>query len=160
MPLSNLDISELLATRETISKDNAIAEFKQMLDTADGTDNMGLLHSAAKQMGEIIRELLEEPIEGPARGLFFDRAMENIRVMREEMIEYEEPESYNKFIRALKRAFLDGKFGEDRRKLWVKFRLARLGLIDSGAAATSEVSAEEANEFWASTETNLPARNK
>jgi ATP-dependent DNA helicase 2 subunit 2 len=158
--LSNLDISELLARPKIISKDNAIAEFKQMLDNADGSDNVGLINNAVKQMGEIIRELIQEPVEGIAQQLFWDRAIENVRVMREEMIEYEEPEPYNKFIRALKKDLLDGELGEGSKRVWVKIRLAKLGLIDSGKAEKSEVSAEEADEFLISTETSLPTRNK
>jgi ATP-dependent DNA helicase 2 subunit 2 len=164
-PLSDLNIESLLSSRrrDKISKDNAIAEFRQMLDTSDGSDNMGTLKSAAKQMGDIIRELIQEPVArtGPDNGkLVSDRVMENIRVMRHEMVEYDEPELYNKFIRALKTDLVNGNLGDDSRQVLFGIRSAKLGLIDNEISEKSDVSVAEAAEFLTSRGMDLPTRSK
>jgi ATP-dependent DNA helicase 2 subunit 2 len=161
-PLSGLKIDELLSStrRETrISRDNAISEFKQMLDNADGADNAGLIRDAAKQMGDITRELIKSH-EGASAGTIVEQALENIRVMREEMLQYEDPDSYNKFIRALKKDLLNGNLGENRRELWLKIKWAKLGLIDNEVEEKSNVSVAEAHEFLRVTEVDLLTRNK
>lgn len=147
--------------RDKISKDNAISEFKQMLANADGSDNAGLLRDAAKQMDNIIRELIQERLDRSNGGkLMDDRVVENIRVMRNEMIDYEDPKSYNNFIRALKKDMLNGSLGEDRRDLWLKIKWAKLGLIDNEVEEKSDVSVAEAAEFLNSKRVDLPTRNR
>ncbi|KAG0647032.1 ATP-dependent DNA helicase II subunit [Hyphodiscus hymeniophilus] len=161
-PLSDLKIDLLLNSRrrEKISPDNSIAEFRQMLDHADGTDNAGLLRDAAKQMGDIIVELIQRHAVGTSAGTTEEQAVENMTVMRDAMIEYEEPELYNKFIRPLKRDLLSGKMGENRTRLWFKVKSAKLGLIDDGTSEKSPVSAEQAAEFLGSKAAELPTRSK
>ncbi|KAL1843419.1 hypothetical protein VTJ49DRAFT_1769 [Mycothermus thermophilus] len=90
-PLSGLDIDALLGEkpRKTISSENAIPEFKQMLATAadDAT-----VESAAKQMGEIVRKLVRDSFAD----VLYPRAAENLHVMRDELIALELPGVYNK----------------------------------------------------------------
>jgi ATP-dependent DNA helicase 2 subunit 2 len=109
---------------------------------ASTADNIGVWHDAAKQMGAIIRQLIKEST-GDSQ---FDRAMENMRVMRYELIECEEPEAYNSFIRDLKKDLFNGSLGERRNILWFTMRSAKLGLIDNEEAPRSEVSVAEATE--------------
>lgn len=97
---------------------------------------------AAKQMGAITRQLIEVST-GNSK---FNQAMENIRIMRYELIECEEPGAYNNFIRDLKRDLLSGKLGESRKELWFALRKAKLGLISSEEAPLSDVSQAQATE--------------
>jgi ATP-dependent DNA helicase 2 subunit 2 len=154
-PYSGLDVDALLsgARREKISKDNAISEFKQMVHEPD----IPTVRDAAKQMGEITREVIKEYRLG---ALNYERAIENMKVMRYEMIECEEPDAYNKFIRSLKKDLLNGSLGGDARDLWFKIKSTKLGLIDSEDAQSSEVSVTEAAEFFSSIGMDMPTRSK
>ena len=161
-PLSNLPIDELLKSRrrDKISSGNSIAEFRQMLDHADGTDNTTLLRDAAKQMGDIVRGLIRKHAVGATAGTIDEQVLENIRVFRHEMIEYEEPELYNKFIRSLKKDILSGNLGENLKELWFKVKAAKLGLIDNYISEKSEVLAAEATDFLNLKGTDMPTRTK
>jgi ATP-dependent DNA helicase 2 subunit 2 len=102
--------------------------------------------SATKQMGAIIRKLVKESI-GDAS---YARALENLRVMREEMIDLDMPEIYNDFVRGLKKELLGGELdsnaGGEGRVFWVDVKRGKLGLIDQGTSDGSSVTVEEANE--------------
>lgn len=154
-PLSDLDVDALLRSerRQKISKDNAVAEFKQMMREPD----LPTVRDAAKQMGEIAREIIKEYTTG---GHNYERAMEILKLMRYEMIECEEPESYNKFIRVLKKDLLNGSLGGDSKALWFRIRKANQGLINNEQASSSEVSVSEANEFLSLVGMDLPTRGK
>jgi ATP-dependent DNA helicase 2 subunit 2 len=147
-PLSNLDVDALLGPerRRKISKDNAVAEFKQML-AAQVPDDINTVREAAEQMGEITRNLMKQLKDVTTGGeRIFERATENMKIMREEMLEYEDPESYNNFIRCLKKDFMNGRFGDNRREMWWDIKKASLGLIDNELDPKSEVSVAEAAE--------------
>lgn len=135
--------------RQNISRDNAIAEFVQIL--ADPDDSMVL--NATRQMSEITRELIKESMADRK----YEQAAKNISVMREELIEVEAPDLFNKFIRDLKKDLLNGSLGGDRRELWFTIRKSKLGLIRSEDTVRSEVSEEEANEVC--TMCSLPTHN-
>ncbi|KAH6850278.1 ATP-dependent DNA helicase II subunit 2 [Chaetomium sp. MPI-CAGE-AT-0009] len=142
-PLSGLDIDSLLgeSKRTTISLDNAVPEFKQILATAadDAT-----IESAAKQMGQIVRKLIQDSFAD----LFYARAAENLRVMREELISLEVPGLYNKFLTGLKKSILSGELDGDRREMWLKHIVGgHLGLITQDESEVSEVAADEAKAF-------------
>ena len=139
-PLSGLDIDALLgeSKRTAISLDNAVPEFKQILATAadDAT-----IESAAKQMGEIVRKLIQDSFAD----LFYARAAENLRVMREELIGLEVPGLYNKFLTGLKKSILSGELDGDRREMWFKHIVGgHLSLITQDESEVSEVTVEEA----------------
>lgn len=146
-PLSGLDIDALLSDkkRTTISSENAIPEFKQMLATAadDAT-----VESAVKQMGEIVRKLVRDSFAN----VLYARAAENLRVMREEMIAFEMPGLYNKFVAGLKKSLLSGELNGDRREMWFRHVVAgKLGLITKEESEVSEVTVEEARVFLSAT---------
>jgi ATP-dependent DNA helicase 2 subunit 2 len=142
-PLSGLDIDALLGEAKrpaTISADNAVPEFKQILATAadDAT-----VESAARQMGEIVRKLIRDSFAD----LFYARAAENLRVMREELIGLEVPGLYNDFLRGLKKSVLSGELDGDRREMWFKYVVGgHLGLITREESEVSEVTTAEAKE--------------
>lgn len=144
-PLSNLDIGALLAqdsgrTRSKIDPKNAVAEFKQYLASADKIED---LHDACKQMNFIIFDWIRNSMGD----LNYGRAVEAIRVMREEMNGLEEPAPFNDFFRELKKKVLGGELGGDRKEMWYRIRINKLTLIGKGECAGSEITEEESRQF-------------
>lgn len=141
-PLSGLDVDALLKQepkRTKISAENAVSEFKQMLSRADSLD---IIRDAVKQMGSIIETQIKHSL-GDAN---YDRAVEGLGTMREELVDYEEPALYNDFLSALKAKILAEELGGDRKELWWLFRKSKLGLIDQATSEVSKVTEEEAKE--------------
>jgi len=141
-PRSGLDISALLSSRATsnknrISPSNAIPEFKQILENAETVE---VVRDAVVQMGGVVEQLITESMGDSA----YDRAVECIRVMREECVEMEEPGAFNDFAKGLKEKLLKGDLGGDRSEMWYKMRVTKLGLIGKGVSNVSEVDDEEA----------------
>ncbi|PKS06836.1 hypothetical protein jhhlp_006912 [Lomentospora prolificans] len=150
-PLSGLDIDALLgpdeatesSERKPISASNAIPEFRRVLDSAD---QMRQIEDATKQMGQIIRDLISSDFGGSKD----DRVLEHLGAMRDGLVNLEEPDLYNSFVKDLKKQMLSGALEGDRREMWWKIRKARLGLIDNKMSEVSEVTEEEAKEFYTS----------
>jgi ATP-dependent DNA helicase 2 subunit 2 len=142
-PLSGLDIDALLddGGSKSISVENSIPEFRQTLNRATSDAE---IQSAAKQLGDIIRKLVKESV-GDAS---YARALENLRVMREEMMEIAMPEIFNEYIKSLKPQLMHGELdsnaGGSGREFWVHIKRSRLGLIDEVASDASTISTEEA----------------
>ncbi|KAJ5805490.1 uncharacterized protein N7503_003092 [Penicillium pulvis] len=142
-PLSGLDVDALLnlePKRAKISSENAIPEFKQLLSRAD---NVEAILDAVEQMGTIIENQIKHSL-GDAN---YDRVIEGLGTIREELIEYEEPAAYNELLRGLKKKILADELGGDRKELWWLLRKSKLGLIDQSVSERSEVTEDEANEF-------------
>ncbi|XRM38234.1 ATP-dependent DNA helicase yku80 [Aspergillus tubingensis] len=141
-PLSGLDVDALLhqEKRTKISPNNAIPEFKQTLSQAENIDT---IKNAVKQMSTII----EDQIRHSLGDVNYPRVAEGLVVMREELIDYEEPALYNDFLKQLKEKLLKEELGGDRRELWWLLRRSKLGLIDKGESDRSEVEEEEAKAF-------------
>ncbi|KAF9774795.1 hypothetical protein IL306_007169 [Fusarium sp. DS 682] len=142
-PISGLDVDALLGGEEKgdISPDNAVPEFKQMLAA---TEELSQIEDAAKQMGAIISTFVTESF-GDAK---YQRALECLGVMREELINLEEPGLYNTFMQDMKKQLVSGELGGDRRDFWFKVRWGRLGLIDNKQSEVSDVSPEDAEQFY------------
>ncbi|OAX83857.1 ATP-dependent DNA helicase II subunit 2 [Emergomyces africanus] len=138
-PLSGLNVEELLQTekRVKISVDNAIPEFKQSLVSSRDLD---AVKDAVKQMSTIIENQIRHSL-GDAN---YDRAVEGLGTMKEELVAFEEPGLYNDFIRSLKAKVLGNNLGGDRREMWWYIRKNRLGLIDKKLSELSDVTEEEA----------------
>lgn len=138
-PLSGLNVEELLGRekRVKITAENAIPEFKQLLET---TEDMGQIKDAVKQLSGIIQSYIRDSTGNFA----YNRAVEAIRVMKEEMREMEEPGLFNDFLRELKKKIQGGELKGDRREMWYLLKANRLGLIDSGATELSDVSPDDA----------------
>lgn len=144
-PVSGLDVDALLGKegpkkRAKISMENSVPEFKQMLATAD---EVSTIEDATRQMGVIIRDLIQNSM-GDAN---YDRATENMRVMRNELVALEEPEMYNDFLRSLKKMIAAGELCGDRREMWWYIKLGKLGLVSKKESEVSPVTEEEALEF-------------
>ena len=138
-PLSGLNVDELLGRekRKTISVENAVPEFKQLLATAHDPN---AIDDASKQMSSVIVSLIKHSLGNSGYG----RAVEALGVMREQLIEMEEPKLYNDFITDLKGRILNEELNGERREMWWEIRRNRLGLIDVQESDLSEVGEEEA----------------
>ncbi|KAL1296994.1 hypothetical protein AAFC00_004590 [Neodothiora populina] len=168
-PLSGLDVTALLSSKPPTNPDspsitdatpqitaaNAIPDFKSALLT---TTSLASVQSLFTQFSAIIKALITSSF-GDAN---YQRALEALRVMREEAIDFEAPEMYNDFLRALKKDIVVDDDGEsDRREMWYLIRKERLGLVTSreaggdgdvsspAAGGGLHVSEEEAREFMA-----------
>jgi ATP-dependent DNA helicase 2 subunit 2 len=122
-----------------ISAENSVPEFKRAMAVAE---DMAEIEDATKQLGQIIRQFITDSF-GDA---LYARAKENMGVMRQELINLEEPGLYNAFVRDLKKRLLSGELGGDRREMWWNIKVSRLGLIDQGLSEVSKVTKEEADE--------------
>jgi len=144
-PLSGLDVDGLLhhEKRTKISSNNTIPEFKQALVNAD---NMEGVSEAVNQMGAIIKDQIRNSL-GDAN---YDRVVEELGVMKDELISYEEPGLYNDFLRRLKKTILQNELAGDRRELWWFIRRSNVGLIDKSMSELSNVTEQEAREFLSS----------
>lgn len=138
-PLSGLDVDSLLQQekRTKISPNNAIPEFKQTLAQPE---NIDVVKEAVKQMAAII----ENQIRHSLGDVNYDLVNEELGVMREELIAYDEPTLYNDFLAQLKEKLLKEELGGDRRELWWLVRRSKLGLIDQEQSEHSKVTEEEA----------------
>ncbi|PNY23283.1 ATP-dependent DNA helicase II subunit 2 [Tolypocladium capitatum] len=144
-PISGLDVDALLGAERKgrVSEANAVPDFKRALAS---TEEISEIEDAAKQMGTIVRSLVTDSF-GDSK---YSQALECIGVMREELMNLEEPGLYNSFVRDLKKSLLSGALGGDRRDLWFKIRWSRLGLVEQEQSEASDVTLEEAEEFYKS----------
>ncbi|QPH01427.1 hypothetical protein C2857_005627 [Epichloe festucae Fl1] len=145
-PISGLDVDALLGEGDKkgkVSEDNPVPDFKRALGDASEEDE---IKDASNQMGVIIRSLITDSF-GDSK---YAQATECLGVMRDELINMEEPEMYNSFVRDLKKGLLSGALGGDRRDFWFKVRWSRLGMIDQDQSDVSNVTHEEAEEFYKS----------
>jgi len=139
-PRSGLDVTTLLAVRTKknyISPENAIPEFKQILANAE---EISTIKDAILQFGKIVEDWIKHSLGESG----YDRALEGIRIMREECVEMEEPDEFNTFSMSLKKKLLKEELGGNRRELWWKIRMQKLGLIDKNISPVSSVDEEEA----------------
>jgi len=141
-PLSGLNVEELFQVEKKtkISADNAIPEFKQMLAA---TEDLDAVKDAMKQMTLIVEDQIRHSFADSAYG----RALEGLGVMRQEMMELEEPILYNDMLRELKRKIMAGELGGNRKEMWMMIRSRRLGLIDTRLSEVADVTQEEAGAF-------------
>lgn len=142
-PLSGLDIDALLGNPKRVKIDatNLVPSFKQALAVADDLDT---IQEAADAMASQIRTLIKDSVGDSAYG----RALEAMRVMRDEILELEEPVMWNTFAREVKGELVDGKLGGDRREMWWRMRGSKYGLIDRKACFASDVTEDEAAQFY------------
>lgn len=142
-PISGLDVDALLGkpTQVKIDPVNLVPSFKQALAV---TDDLAAIQSAADAMAKEIRTLVKNSVGESAYG----RALEALRVMRDELTELEEPEMYNNFVREFKKELLENTLNGDRREMWWRVRGSKYGLIDQKRSLVSDVTEKEAEEFY------------
>ncbi|ODA80104.1 hypothetical protein RJ55_03062 [Drechmeria coniospora] len=142
-PISGLDVDALLGDGKNgqVSEENPIPDFKQALAGASDTSS---IRPIAKQMGTVVRSLVTNSF-GTSKDA---QALECLRVMREELTNAEEPGLYNAFVTDFKKSLLSGELGGDRRELWYQMQKPPLGLISKGESEISDVTDEQAKEFF------------
>lgn len=142
-PISGLDVDALLGNPAQVKIDpaNLIPSFKQALAV---TDDITAIQSAADAIAKEIRGLVTHSVGESAYG----RALEALRVMRDELTELEEPEIYNNFVRMFKKELLGDALDGDRREMWWRVRGSKYGLIDQRRSLVSDVTEKEADEFY------------
>jgi ATP-dependent DNA helicase 2 subunit 2 len=141
-PLSGLDVDELLGNpkRVKIEPNNLVPSFKQALAASD----MEAIQEAVDDVAKEIRNLISNSVGDNSYG----RALEAIRVVREELTELEEPDIYNAFIKPLKEDILGGKLNGNRRDMWWRIKGSKYGLVDSKRSFASTVTEDEARRFY------------
>lgn len=144
-PLSDLDVAALLAQDpqrrgKKIDPKNAVPEFKQIIENAEQIEES---HEACKQLKFIIFDWINHSV-GDSK---YQQAIEAIRVMREEMMELEEPAPFNNFMKELKKKILGGELGGDRKEMWYRVRVNRLKPILKGECEGAVMTEEEAKQF-------------
>ena len=122
-----------------ISANNAIPEYKQALGSSVSVDQ---IKGFTEQMGQIIEHLVTTSLGD----VNYARAAENMRVMREQLIDFEEPGIYNTFITNFKKRLVDEKLGGPRLDMWWVVRTSGLGLIPNSEADESTVTDEAAQD--------------
>ena len=155
-PLSGLDVSALLSQHPNPSKNqptssaavqisaqNPIPEFKQALDNAESP-------AAIRQLAQKFGTIIEQRISDSFGDVQYLRAIEELGVLRTEMVESEEPGAWNDFIRQLKAKLLSEQLGGDRNDMWRVIRSHKLSLLDKKASHSSDVEEEEAQVFLSS----------
>ena len=111
----------------------------------DATESVAEIHEAAKQFGDVIQSQIRESFGDAAYG----KVVEELKVMREEMSEVEEPGVWNDFLRILKPRLLGEDLGGDRREMWWEIRKHKLGLVHRQTSPQSNVTEAEAKEVCA-----------
>ena len=141
-PLSGLDVNALLGgtTKKKIDKDNAIPQFRQFLDSAESVD-------IVKDLAAQLQNIIEYQIRNSFADHAYNSAIEKLGVLRDEMIDVDEPNTYNEFVKGLKVKLLDEHLNGDRRDMWELVIESRLGLIPKSVSAASNVDEIEAKEF-------------
>ena len=108
----------------------------------DNAESPAALRDAAESLGALVAKHITDSFGGNLYG----RAIEELRVMRDEMIEVEEPGVYNSILRKLKEKLVKEELGGDRKDFWYEVRKNRLGLVDNKASERSDVGEDEAKE--------------
>ena len=144
-PLSDLDVNALLAQdpsrqKKRIDSKNAIPEFKQILANSEDVEEV---RDACSQLKRILFDWIKFSTGDSGYG----RAIEAIRIMREETLNLEEPKLYNEMLEDLKEKLLGEQLGGDRKEMWWRIRVKRLRPISSSETEASDVSEELAKEL-------------
>ena len=141
-PLSGLDVDDLFRKekRTKISPENAIPEFKQTLASTEDLDEV---KDAVNQMNAIVQDQIKHSFGDNN----YERVIEGLGVMRQELVELEEPRLYNDMIRELKTKILAEELGGNRQEMWWHIKKSRLGLIDKRRSHVSDVTEEDASAF-------------
>lgn len=142
-PISGINIDALLGpapkAAKKIEPENPVPSFLRMLDSAESP-------AAIREAAEALATLIEKHISDSFGGNLYGKAIEELSVMREEMIEVEEPGVYNAVLRRLKEKLVKEELGGERKDFWYEVRKHRLGLVDMKASERSDVGEDEARE--------------
>ena len=125
------------AKKLKISSNNAIPEFKQHL----------LHHSSIEAIKDTCAQmeaLVREAITNSFADMLYGKACDMMKVMREELVDLDEPDIYNDFVKSLKSDLLAGKLGGNRTDMWKEVQKHRLGLLTAEESERSGTTDEQA----------------
>lgn len=153
-PQSGLDVDALLRDptqkRPQITAENAIPEFKQQINTIfETSDGSSTVEVAARDLASQMATHIESYISNSVGDSGYGRAIEALRVMREELNDLDEPVVYNDVLRRLKGKIFDGELGGERKEMWYRIRVNKVGMVDKRTQELADVDEEEAREFMA-----------
>lgn len=149
-PISDIDVEDLLASarasrasHQLVDPANPIPSFKQSLD--DTTEPNGQTKAAA-QMGKIIEKRIMQCGDGGDLGrMAHERVLEEMRVLREQMLDLDYAAWWNEWVSGLKeRLLLKGELAGLRTELWGRISSERLGLVEGNR---THVTDEEVERF-------------
>lgn len=144
-------MNRLKQGKPKIDKDNSIPKFKQLVQRLEEVDDDNSLEEATKAMGDVVRSLIQESMGDKN----YDRAIENIGVLRDACIGLEVPELYNDFLRDLKKKIFSDALGTGRKEMWGKLRLTgNLGLVTKSESKVSNITEDEAKQVSAASSSN------
>jgi ATP-dependent DNA helicase 2 subunit 2 len=109
----------------------------------DVTDDIDAIQDVVQQMASI----LEDQIRHSFGAVNYDKVLEGLGVVREEMLGLEEPALYNDLLRRVKKKLDAGELGGNRADLWYQIRRKKLGLISSDVSQFSKLTQADANAF-------------
>lgn len=136
-------VARLKQGKPKIDKDNSIPKFKQLVQRLDEVDDDKGIEEATKDMGDVVQSLIKESMGDKN----YDRAIENIGVLRDTCIGLEVPDLYNDFLRDLKKKIFSDALGTGRKEMWGKLRLTgKLGLITKSESEVSDITEDEAKQ--------------
>ena len=137
------EVAELKRGKPKIDKANSIPTFKQSVQRlADADDDKGL-EEATRAMGDVVQSLVKESMGDKN----YDRAIENIGVLRDACVGLEVPELYNDFLKDLKKKIFSDALGVGRKEMWGRLRLTgKLGLITKSESEVSNITEDEAKQ--------------
>ncbi|KAI5295805.1 ATP-dependent DNA helicase II subunit 2 [Ascosphaera acerosa] len=132
-PLSGLDVEALLGKRQkkTLDPTNAVPQYKQAL--ADAADL-----ETIKEATEQFRAIIEKRVSDSFGDQQYERAIEELRTMRGELIEYEMTELYDEVIGGLREKIEKGALNGDRREMLFLIRRNRLGPVAAERASPAQ----------------------
>ncbi|KAK8088029.1 Ku80 [Apiospora hydei] len=82
-------------------------EFECLYDILNTSDSEDAVKDAAKQMGQIVRDLISDSMGD----LSYERVIEDLGVLREGMVDFEFAALFNSFLLDLKKKILSGELG-------------------------------------------------
>ncbi|KAI5304600.1 ATP-dependent DNA helicase II subunit 2 [Ascosphaera pollenicola] len=135
-PLSGLDVESLLGKRQKkLDPNNAIPEYIRSLFNAPDT-------STFKEATDEFATIIENRIRTSLGDQNYERAIEELAVMRKELIEYEEPDLYNETIYRLIEKIDGEQLNGDRKEMAYLIRKNKLGSIEADETGLSNVSGD------------------
>lgn len=75
--------------------------------------------------------IIEEQITQSFSDLSYARVIEEMGIMRSELIEMEEVGIYNEWVMELRKKVLSGELGGDRKELWREVAKNKVGLVEA-----------------------------
>ena len=110
-----------------------------MLETTE--DPNGIVDAASQLI-----TIIEKHIKDSFGDINYDRVVAEMTALREEMIEMEEPDLWNDWLKNLKEKLSGNALGAGRDELWWRIRKDKLGLVVKSESEISKIGDDEARQ--------------